>query len=149
MSYDKEINKHGNILNNSKFKILKAFIAHGKTSTFKHSINVVKCGLGIIDKFNLKVNRDEFIKSALLHDLYFYDWHKTPKGKGLHGFTHAKDAAENAKKIFNINDNEYSNILSHMWPLNITKIPKTKEGVIICIADKICSIKETLRIVNN
>ena len=95
MSYDKEINKHGNILNSSKFKILKSFIAHGKTSTFKHSINVVKCGLGIIDKFNLKVNRDEFIKSALLHDLYFYDWHKTPKGKGLHGFTHAKDAAEN------------------------------------------------------
>ena len=139
----KEIEKYKEILNNERFKYLKNFTAHGKTNIMEHSILVAKSGLKIIDKLKLKVNKDEFIKSALLHDFYFYDWHKAPKHTGLHGFTHSKTAADNAKEIFGINDRIYANILSHMWPLNITKIPKTKEGFILCVADKVCSLKET------
>ena len=137
----KEIEKNIEILD--KFKSLKNFTAHGKTNIMEHSILVAKSGLKIIDKLKLKVNKDEFIKSALLHDFYFYDWHDAPKHIGLHGFTHSKIAADNAKEVFGINNRVYSNILSHMWPLNITKVPKTKEGFILCIADKICSIRET------
>lgn len=139
----KESKEYKNILDNEKFKSLKNYKAHGETSVMEHSILVAEYGLKIIDKFKIKVNKDEFIKSALLHDFYFYDWHKAPKHTGLHGFTHSKTAAENAKATFGINDRVYANILSHMWPLNITKIPKTKEGLILCIADKICSWKET------
>ena len=142
MKYIKELKKHSDILENKKFKLLDKFIAHGKTSTLKHSISVAILSLKIADKLKLKINKSELIKSALLHDLFLYDWHKAPKHIGLHGYVHSKIAADEAKKEFKINDREYSNILSHMWPLNITKIPKTKEGIIICIADKICSLRE-------
>ena len=136
--------KYKDIIESTKFKELGTFIAHGKTTTLKHSIDVAKLCIKIVKIFKFKVNKDELIKSALLHDLFLYDWHKPRKNVGLHGFTHSKTAAENAKKFFDINDNVYKNILSHMWPLNITKIPKTKEGAIVCIADKICSLRETL-----
>jgi uncharacterized protein len=144
MKKEEELKEFSNILENEKFKQLDKFVAHGKTSLLKHSINVAKLCLKIVDKFKLKVNKKELIESALLHDLYLYDWHKAPKDIGLHGFAHSKIAADEARKEFNINDRVYSNILSHMWPLNITKIPKTKEGLIVCIVDKLCSLGETI-----
>ena len=140
-----ELKEYSYILNHDKFKELENYVAHGKTSTLKHSIDVAKLSLKIADKFKLKVNKDELVRSALLHDLFLYDWHHAPKEAGLHGYTHSKTAAENAKKVFDINDREYANIVSHMWPLNITKVPKTKEGFIICLADKICSLRETFQ----
>lgn len=138
-----KLKEYNSILENNKFKQLNNYIAHGTTTTYMHSIDVANLSLKIANKLNLKINRDELIKSALLHDLFLYDWHNTPKGIGPHGFSHAKIAANNAKEIFSVNDRVYLNILSHMWPLNITKVPKTKEGLIVCIADKICSLKET------
>ena len=139
-----EIEEFKEILDNEKFKSLDKYIAHGRTSIMKHSILVAELGLKMIDKFKLKVNKAEFIKSALLHDFYFYDWRKAPKYIGLHGFSHPRIAADNAKATFGTNDREYANILSHMWPLTIRKLPKTGEGVLLCIADKICTVREVL-----
>lgn len=138
-----KLKDYKNILENAKFKELDNYIAHGKTTTLKHCIDVANLSLKIAEKLKLKINKDELIKSALLHDLFLYDWHHAPKEAGLHGYTHSTTAAKNAKKFFGVNDRVYANIVSHMWPLNITKIPKTKEGFIICVADKICSLKET------
>ena len=144
MKKENDLKEYSDILNSKKFKQLENYVAHGKTSLLEHSINVAKLSLKIVDKFKLKINKKELVESALLHDLYLYDWHKAPKDIGLHGFAHSKIAADEARKEFNINDRVYSNILSHMWPLNITKIPKTKEGIIVCIVDKLCSLGETL-----
>ena len=53
--------------------------------------------------------------------------------------------AKNAKEVFNINDDVAHIIQSHMWPLTLLHPPTTREAMIVCIADKICAVKETIR----
>lgn len=130
-------------------KKMKTFIQHGDTTTYDHCHRVAKLSYWINSKFHLHANEKELIPAALLHDFFLYDWHKEPKTPvrkltSKHGFTHSKVAADNAKKFFDINDKMHSIIVSHMWPLNITKVPKSREAVILCIADKFIALKETL-----
>lgn len=146
MKHFDELKKYNFIVNNEHFKKLNKYFAHGKTTTMAHSLNVTKMALKVSSFLKLRINRNELILSSLLHDLFFYDWHKAPKKVGLHGFSHAKIAAENAKKIFGVNERVVNNIKSHMWPLNITKFPRTKVAVLLCIVDKICAVKETFNI---
>ncbi|MDR0553448.1 MAG: hypothetical protein LBG76_01425 [Treponema sp.] len=129
------------ILCNSVFRRSKNYIQHGATSIYEHSIEVAKTSL----KFSLfwpVSSRQALVRAALLHDFFLYDWHD--EWKLDHGFTHPAAAAENAKKYFNISEKEYSLIRTHMWPLTLLHPPKYKEGWIICLSDKIVSLKETL-----
>lgn len=48
------------------------------------------------------------------------------------------------QKYLDINENVENIIESHMFPLTITKIPKSKEAFIVSLADKICAVKENL-----
>ena len=56
----------------------------------------------------------------------------------MHGFTHPKEAADNARLFFKdkIDDKVYSSICTHMFPLTLTKIPKSKEAWIVTFIDK-------------
>ena len=62
----------------------------------------------------------------------------------VHGFSHSNTAMENAKAHFGIGVHTQNVIESHMWPLNITKIPRCREAWVVCLADKYVSTKETL-----
>ena len=84
------------------------------------------------------------IRGALLHDYFLYDWHIPDKNHRLHGFIHAKKALLNASRDFKLNDIEKNMIYTHMFPMNL-RIPKYKESIILCIADKIVAIKETIK----
>ena len=55
----------------------------------------------------------------------------------MHGFTHAKEAADNARLFFKdkIDDKIYSCICTHMFPLTLIP-PKYKEGWIVTLMDK-------------
>lgn len=121
------------------------YIQHRNVSTLQHCINVAIISIIIVKYFSLKVNENELIEGAILHDFYLYDWHDGRiRDEGLHGFSHPKVAVKNAKKYLDINKNVENIIESHMFPLTITKIPKSKEAFIVSIADKICAIKENL-----
>ena len=66
----------------------------------------------------------------------------------MHGYTHAKRARANARRDFNINELEAGIIYSHMFPLNLTHIPASREARIVCMADKLCAGIETLSIMH-
>lgn len=130
------------ILESDSFKSQKEFIQHGKTSVYKHIINVTNMSITIAYKFNMNVDIKSLIRGSLLHDYFLYDWHENDKSHRLHGFKHAKTAMLNAERDFGINKIEKNMIYTHMFPLNL-RLPRYKESIILCMADKVCAIKET------
>lgn len=133
------------LLENDLVKKMDYFIQHGITTTLKHSIDVSYKSYKIAKKMDL-----DYVAAAragLLHDFYLYDWHDLGKEKSLfkkHGYTHSTTALVNAKDNFKLSEKEENIILSHMWPLNLTKIPKYKESMLVCMVDKYISTKETV-----
>lgn len=127
----------------SRFDESVNYIQHGKTTVREHCINVAHTAYYITHKLKLNVNEKELIRGALLHDYFLYDWHDKSLKNSIHGYTHPGFALKEAEKDFDLSDIERDMIKHHMFPLTITP-PKTKEGVILCIADKLCAIKETV-----
>ena len=50
----------------------------------------------------------------------------------------------NASTRFSLTDKEKDIIAHHMWPLNLTKVPRSREALLVCLVDKYCSTVETL-----
>ena len=124
------------------------YFQHGTTTVYKHSRNVAYFSLYIAqkleNKFGVKFNYDNLIVGAFLHDLFLYDWHEADSSHRLHGFTHPVTASINAKKMCNVDEDVVKIIKSHMWPLTITRVPKTREAFLVCMADKIMATKEII-----
>ncbi len=129
----------GDILHSDRMQSEKQFIQHGTTSTFSHSLAVTIMCLRIAAALHIKTHERELVRGALLHDYCLYDWHEPHKG--LHAFTHPKIALENARRDFEVGKIEQNMILSHMWPLG--RLPHCRESFILCLADKLCALRET------
>jgi len=149
------------ISSNSKSMQMKNYIQHGRITTYDHCMSVAKMAYMLEKGLKISCNENELIRGAFLHDYFLYDWHNHKyedlsdkkiifykklwkKYIRLHGFTHPQIAMENAMNDFDLSDNEQLIIKSHMWPLTITSIPKSREAFLVCMADKIVSLKETL-----
>ena len=137
------IKVYNEIINSESFKQEMNYKQHGEISVYEHSISVAKTCLKIAEQMKIDVDKNSLIKGALLHDYFLYDWHKKEAYHRLHGPRHPKFARDNAMRDFNLNSIEENMILSHMFPLGYV-IPKYKESIILCIADKICATNETV-----
>jgi uncharacterized protein len=144
------------IFDNEEFRKRKRFIAHGKTSVFKHSIAVTEFAILRIAPF-FRLTEDEkmsLVVACLLHDFYPKQWGKSPKItllayikklilRDMHGFQHGKWAVENAKLHFPVlmEDRKIVDAITHhMFPLTLP--PSSRIGWILTIADKVVSIRE-------
>ena len=122
---------------------MKNYIQHGDINTFQHCEAVVNCGRKLNQVLHIHADEISLIRGGMLHDFYLYDWHIPDKSHKLHGFSHPRQALNNALKYFNLNKREKNIILSHMWPLTVTQIPTSREAWLICLADKYCALRET------
>lgn len=135
------INYYGaDILKSNGFTRSDKNFQHGDISVMEHSISVSCVCVNIAKFFHIKCDYSALVRGSLLHDYFDYDWH-TYEGK-LHGYRHADTALVNASNDFAINPKEANMITRHMFPLNI-RPPRHREAVILCVADKVCAIKET------
>ena len=142
---DKEVfhNCIQELLKNPSIHEMKKYIQHSDISTFRHCLRVAKKSLLLARSLKLDVDREALIRGAMLHDYFLYDWHT--QGDHLHGYHHPHIASKNASRDFNLNEKEKNIIESHMWPLTLFHLPKSKEAALVCIADKLCSAGEVTR----
>lgn len=120
----------------------KNYIQHGSISVYAHCVNVARMSVRIAKWLPIQVNMDALVIGALLHDYFLYDWHDG-KGRHFHGFTHPECAFRNAEKDYTLSPRVKNIIMRHMFPLTLVP-PTCTEAWIVCIADKICAIEETL-----
>ena len=133
------------LLDNADVLSMKNYIQHGNISTFEHCMGVAKASCFIGSHVPFRVDMTTLLQGAILHDFYLYDWHEVGDGSHrMHGFRHAKRAAENAASLLSVSDSVYSVIYTHMWPLNPFRIPRSREAMIVCMADKCVALYETL-----
>lgn len=123
----------------------REFMQHGKTSVLHHSIMVAYTSCKLFDMLRIKYSEGELIRGALLHDYFLYDWHEKNEYHRLHGFTHPSRALRNAKEELSLTHTEEEIIKKHMFPLTIIP-PTVREGVAVCITDKLCSVYETFKL---
>ncbi len=133
------------ILGSRNFYRMKEHIQHGNVTVNAHVMAVARYSVALSDRLHISCNRRELIRGALLHDYFLYDWHIPDKEKPhrLHGFYHPGVALRNASEEYTLTEREKNIIKRHMWPLTMVP-PKYREAWIVTIADKWCSLLETL-----
>ena len=131
------------LMTNSNLSLMAEFKQHGNTSCLAHTRGVVYCALAIAKKLHININKRELIRGGILHDYFLYDWHDG-NGRQIHGFTHPYAALRNADRDYKLTDRERDIIKKHMFPLTVIP-PMYREAWLICIADKICACKETVK----
>lgn len=126
---------------NEKVRSMRSYCQHGVVSTLDHCQSVADVSWWTAKRLRLPVDAESLLVGAFLHDFYLYDWH----GSGWrHSYRHAERARENAVAHFGVNAQTQHVIRCHMWPIGITHLPRTREARIVCLADKLVSLHETL-----
>ncbi len=126
---------------------LEGYKAHGKISVFSHSLSVAETAYKLDKALKTGCDLDVLLTGAFLHDYYLYDWHDARLFVNvfkMHGFTHPEKARENAVRDFGVDERVQKVIRCHMWPLTFRSFPSSREAMLVCLADKICALKETV-----
>ena len=131
------------IAGDARVRKMGDFIQHGEKNTYDHCLSVAYTAFLLNRRLHIGADEESLVKAAILHDYFLYDWHT--RGDKLHGYHHPKIAGENARNDFNISDKEKMMIETHMWPLTLFHIPRSKEAWLLTTADKICSSKEVIQ----
>lgn len=133
------------ILAAEHFQESEAYIQHGDMSVRRHSLSVAECSLYLAHVLRIRCHKRDLLRGALLHDYFQYDWHSKEHRsiKNLHGFYHPGIALNHAEKEFQLNKRQRDIIKKHMWPLTVVP-PVCREAWIVTLADKYCSLMETI-----
>ena len=129
----------------SRLQETDQYLQHGVTSVYRHSLAVAYFSCYLAEKMHLKVRTREMIRGAILHYYFLYDWHEKDRRHCLHGLRHPRLAMRNACEDYELTKREKNIILRHMFPLTVVP-PTCREAWIVCLADKICAVLETLHL---
>ena len=127
----------------AKIQEMKRYIQHGAITTYDHVECVTQMCFLVNRRWHLGANERALVMGAFMHDFYLYDWHENDRSHRLHGYHHPDTSCENAVTYFQVGELVQHMIRTHMWPLTITKLPRSREAWILCLVDKYISTKET------
>ena len=140
----------GDILEHPDFQELKNRVHHHDSNVFCHLVRAAKAAIIICKHRGYDEDETrEIVQAALLHDFCDFDWRLTKAnkkqwtlGERIHRqyvYHHGKNAAKNAKKVFDISDRQFAAIKSHMFPAGW---PRDNCGWIVQMCDKIATYYE-------
>ena len=128
-------------LHDEKVLKMKDISMHRGSNCYFHSFKVAKLAIKRALRHK-KGDLEVILMAAILHDYYLYDWRVDKSKMKHHMGSHPYTAATNAERDFGIHEPIKRVIESHMWPVNFTNFPKTKEARIVSNADKSIYLKE-------
>ena len=135
----------GDILGSQGMLLSQSFRQHGEVSVALHCFFAAVVCVRLARALALRVDTRALVRGALLHDYFLYDWHDPDPSHRLHGFRHAGFALRNAGRDFSLGPIERNMIASHMFPMNLV-LPRFRESLLLCLADKVCSFCETFHL---
>ena len=119
-------------------------VAPGNSARYERKWSIVRACVKLSRALRLRVDERSLVRGALLHDYFLYDWHDPDPSHRWHGFRHPFTALRNAKRDFELTPVEENMIVSHMFPM-VPRLPRFRESVILCVADKMCAAGEVFR----
>ena len=121
---------------------LKVYPQHSTINRLDHITIVTYTSYCWAKKRGLDVRAT--VRGAILHDLFYYDWHDKAMWHRPHGYKHPRFALTNAKELNKeITPKEENIILRHMFPLTVIP-PRYREGWVVSLCDKYCATQELL-----
>ena len=130
------------IVKSEAFLKMKQYRHHVKSNAYRHSLRVAYLCYRHHKRHGAPLSLQEFVRGALLHDYYLYDWHDRKKGTRLHLFTHPRAALANAKRDYpTLSNAQYDMIRHHMFPITLCP-PHTRAGWLICYYDKVAALHD-------
>lgn len=131
-------------LHDGRVRRMAGFVQHGSVSTLDHCVRVARTSYAWSCALPWRFQTQDLVAGALLHDFYLYDWHDRSTSMPHHATMHPVYAERNAVEAFGVNGHVASIIRTHMWPLPPDRVPRSREAVLVSVADKWCSLEETL-----
>ena len=125
-----------------RVRLLKNHRQHRGNTTFRHCRSVAVESFRLAQRFGWKVDEHALARGAMLHDYHLYTRRNKEINALRHLVSHPKRARGNAEKVFDLSRKEKNIIESHMWPLTLFKLPKSKEAFLVTLADKLCALRE-------
>ena len=124
--------------------LMAGYVQHGQTTTLEHVAAVAYLSLALVRKLGIRCDERALVRGALLHVCFLYDGHDPDPSHRLHAFHHGERAAKNAERDIGIGRIERNMIRAHMFPL-VPVVPRYRESLVLCVADKLCAVRETFR----
>ena len=140
--YEEELDK---LLGDPRIIRLCEFPQHHGSNTLDHCAAVARRAFELAEKLEWDIDEKELARGAMLHDYYQYKIKDEGLSAYQHGTRHPQIAMEKADKDFHLTKNEKNIIRGHMWPLTFTHPPKSKEAILVSLADKDVATREFAR----
>ena len=121
---------------------MKQYQQHRGNATFSHCRSVAEYSFQLAQLLGWDIDEVTLARGAMLHDFHLYSRKESSINAIDHFFHHPKRALENAEQFFSLNEKERNIIESHMWPLTLFTLPRSKEAFLVSLADKYCAICE-------
>ena len=124
------------LIGGSNLSSMAGYPQHGNTCRLLHSVAVAYYSCRIASLLGARFHMRDMARGALFHDYFFGD----PAHK-KHWSRHPDIAWQNASKELDLTGIETDIIRTHMFPLTI-RPPKYREGAVVTLVDKGCSVYE-------